>query len=221
MRQFKCAVFDVDGTLLDTSEGLISSVRYTIARHGARPLGDETIRSFIGPPIQDSFRRIYGYPEDVIREMAATFREHYKGEDLLKARPYEGIYEALAKLKEAGVTVAIATYKRQDYATRILEHFHFDRYTQHMFGSDFDGKLRKEDIIRLSLRAAGIEDNADAAMIGDSENDALGAERVGAAFLGVTYGFGFGSGAEIARYRPVGVANTPEEIAKIILGGRT
>lgn len=220
MRRFKCAVFDVDGTLLDTSEGLISSVHYTIDRYGLKPLDDETIKSFIGPPIQNSFRKVYGLPDDVILEISAAFREHYKEEDLLKAKPYEGIYSALQRLKEEEIEIAIATYKRQDYASKLLEYFGFDRYTNHIFGSDFEGKLKKKDIIRLALKHAGVVDYSNAVMVGDSDNDAIGSQEIGTSFLGVTYGFGFQSEEEIRRFGAVGAANTVKEIVQIILGGQ-
>ena len=220
MVKFKCAIFDLDGTLLDTSEGVISSVRYTVEKYGLKMLDDETIKSFIGPPIQKSFYRIYGFSDNVIKEMSATFREHYKNVDLLRARPYEGIYDTLEELKENGINVAIATYKRQDYAWRIMDHFGFNKYTTNIWGSDFEGKLKKEDIIHLALQHAEIKTSSDAVVIGDSDNDAIGAREIGASFLGVTYGFGFKFSEEIKMYGSIGVANAPEEIAGIILGGR-
>lgn len=220
MQQYKCAVFDVDGTLLDTSEGLISSVRYTVNSFGLEELDDDIIKSFIGPPIQNSFKRVYGFSDDVISKMSATFREHYKDVDLLKAKPYEGIYNVLERLKEANIKVAIATYKRQDYASKIMEYFEFSRYTNHIFGSDFEGKLQKKDIIELALKHTGIENYSDAVMIGDSDNDAIGAESIGTAFLGVTYGFGFKTKEEIMKFKSVGVADTTEEIVNVLLGGQ-
>ena len=57
---YEIAVFDVDGTLLDTTEGVIAAVEYTIEKKGLKPLDRETLLTFIGPPIQDSFARVYG-----------------------------------------------------------------------------------------------------------------------------------------------------------------
>ena len=76
-QQYKCVIFDVDGTLLDTSEGMLSAVRYTIAKFGLAPLDEATIKSFIGPPIQHSFKRVYGFVDEVIADMAAVFRDRY------------------------------------------------------------------------------------------------------------------------------------------------
>lgn len=217
-QQFKCVVFDVDGTLLDTSEGMLSAVKYTIDKFGLQPLDVDTIKSFIGPPIQNSFKRVYGFEENIIAEMAATFRERYKGEDLLLARPYDGIYEVFEYLNSVGIKTAIATYKREDYALRLLKHFHFDQYTDSMYGSDFEGKLKKKDIIERALKKADVNDYSRALMIGDSDNDAIGAAGIGTKFLGVTYGFGFKKKEDIYQFDPIGTATNTKEIIDIISG---
>lgn len=218
-QQYKCVVFDVDGTLLDTSEGVLSAVKYTIDKFGLEPLDTDVIKSFIGPPIQNSFRKIYGFEDDIIAGMAATFRDRYKGEDLLLAKPYDGIYEVFEYLNTVGIKPAIATYKREDYALRLLKHFHFDRYTDSIYGSDFEGKLKKKDIIELALKKAGVDDYSKALMIGDSDNDAIGAAGIGAKFLGVTYGFGFKKKEDVFNFDTIGVATNTKEIIDIISGG--
>ncbi len=219
-QQYNCLVFDVDGTLLDTSEGMLAAVRYTIERFGLEPLEEETIKSFIGPPIQHSFQRVYGFADDVIADMAAVFRERYKEKDLLLAKAYDGIYDVMDHLQQTGTAIAIATYKREDYAARLLHAFGFDRYTDLIFGSDFEGRLRKKDIIELALKKAGIADHAKALMVGDSDNDAIGAAEIGTDFLGVTYGFGFKTRADVERFRAVGTADTPREIIDFLVGGQ-
>lgn len=131
MPHFDLAVFDVDGTLLDTTEGVLSSVEYTIEHFGFEPLSEQRLKKFIGPPIQNSFADAYGLSGDILQEIASVFRNRYKDVDLLKAKPYDGIYEAMDSLVKKDVKIAVATYKRQDYAERILRHFGFDRYNRH------------------------------------------------------------------------------------------
>ena len=121
------AVFDVDGTLLDTSEGVLSSVIYTIKKHNLPAIDEKTLRTFIGPPIQDSFARVYGIQGNILQELATTFRNQYKDNDLLKAVPYDGIYKVFDALIAEGIKPAIATYKRQDYATIIMNYFGFNK----------------------------------------------------------------------------------------------
>lgn len=212
MPHFDLAVFDVDGTLLDTTEGVLSSVEYTIEHFGFEPLSEQRLKKFIGPPIQNSFADAYGLSGDILQEIASVFRNRYKDVDLLKAKPYDGIYEAMDSLVKKDVKIAVATYKRQDYAERILRHFGFDRYTDIMYGADHENKLKKRDIIEKCIRDSGISDYSSAVMIGDSDNDAIGARDIGVSFIAVTYGFGFDNAADAMEFPNAGIAETPAEI---------
>ena len=87
MQHFDVVVFDVDGTLLDTSEGVLASVKYTIKEHNLPEIDEEVLKTFIGPPIQNSFSKVYGLKGDILQELATTFRNQYKDVDLLKAVP--------------------------------------------------------------------------------------------------------------------------------------
>lgn len=216
-RRFKVAVFDLDGTLLDTSEGVLASVRYTIDYFGFAPLKDEQLKCFIGPPIQDSFAKTYGLKGNVLQEIATVFRSRYREADLFKAVPYEGIYDVFERLVENGIKPAIATYKRQDYATEILVHFGFDRYTDIMYGADHENRLKKNDIILRAIRDAGVVNPLEAVMVGDSDNDAVGAQLLGVKFIGVTYGFGFHTLSDVQRFPHIGSARETAEIARLIL----
>lgn len=220
MQRFKVVVFDVDGTLLDTSEGVKESVKYTIRKHSLKELDDVMLSTFIGPPIQDSFARVYGLSGDILQELATTFRNRYKDVDLLKAIPYDGIYDLMQKLLESDIKIAIATYKRQDYASAIMEHFCFDRYTDIIYGADHENKLKKRDIIEMALKDSGVTDYKEAVMVGDSDNDAIGAEGIGVEFIGVTYGFGFKNADDVNKFKNIGVANTCQEVASLIIGGK-
>lgn len=213
-RQFDVVIFDVDGTLLDTSEGIKSSVKYTVEKHGLSSLSDEVMDTFIGPPIQDSFAKIYGLNGGILQELATTFRNRYKDYDLLKAKPYDGIYEVFDELSQRGIKLAIATYKRQDYAVTIMKHFGFDRYTDIIYGGDHENKLKKRDIIQKCLTDMGVTDLKKAVMIGDSDNDAIGADKIGTEFIGVTYGYGFKNAEDVKKHPSVGVAETPLELLK-------
>lgn len=214
MSKYKLAIFDVDGTLLNTTEGVLSSVIYTMKELGLEVPSQAELLKFIGPPIQDSFKRQYGLEGDILQEIATIFRNRYKGDDLLKAYPYEGIFEAIERLKNDSVKIAIATYKRQDYALRIMQHFGFDQYTEIIYGADHENKLKKMDIIKKCLDDSGIIDYKDAVMIGDSDNDAIGADKIGVNFIGVTYGFDFKEKKDVDRFPNIGTATSPLEILK-------
>lgn len=192
MAKFDLAIFDVDGTLLDTQEGIVSSVIYAARTCGLSTLTKYEIkRLFIGPPIGQGFQNAYAISGKRLMEVVAVFRDHYIKQDLLRAKPYDGIFELCNFLQEYGTSMAIATYKRHDYALKLLEAFGFNRFTHNIHGSDFKGKFRKSDIIEQCILESGFRDRSRIVMIGDCESDAQGAEEAGIAFLGVTYGYGF------------------------------
>ena len=197
MKKYDLVIFDLDGTLLDTSEGILKSVRYTIDRYGLPMPSEEILRTFIGPPIQDSFRKEYGLSEGKAMEMANVFRERYKNEDLLLADYYPQIMESLKKLKDAGCKLAVATNKREDYAIDILRHFGMLDLMDAAYGTDFEGKLKKPDVINKCIETTGIRDKTKAIMVGDTKGDQKSAKKAGTHFLAVTYGFGYRPGEMI------------------------
>ena len=199
MGKYEIAVFDVDGTLLDTTEGVLASVKYTIDKMGFEPLSEDVLKTFIGPPIQDSFAKAYNLSGDILQDIATCFRNRYKDYELLKAVPYDGIYEVFDKLMERNVKLAVATYKRQDYAEAILKHFGFDKYTN-----------------ILCMVDLGVTDYSNAVMIGDSSHDAIGAEKIGMDFIGVTYGFDFRAPEDVYKFKAVGAAAMPLDLLNLI-----
>lgn len=214
--KYDLVIFDLDGTLLDTAEGVLAAVRYTIDKMGFSPLPEETLASFVGPPIQNSFADAYGLNGPILQTIAGIFRTQYAEKDLLKAKPYDGIYDLFDRLRASGVQTAVATYKREDYALRLLCSFGFDRYTALMHGGDHENKLKKRDIIERCITESGVRDRGRIVMVGDTEHDARGAAEIGVDFIGVTYGFGFRTSADADRYPNVGCARTPLAILRLI-----
>ena len=213
-RRYELAIFDVDGTLLNTEEGVLKSAEYAILQTGRALPDAQTLRTFIGPPIQDSFQRTFHVQEEELARITEIFRSCYSTQNLLKAVPYGGLYEMLDELFESGIRVAIATYKREDYALKILQHFGFDRYSVSSHGADAENRLKKADIIDLCIRECSVADKSKVVMIGDTEHDAMGAKQVGIDFIGVTWGFGFRNSEEVLSTGAVGSAEKPSDILK-------
>ena len=216
MSQYELAIFDVDGTLLDTTEGVLASVIYAMRVQNLSVPDTGVLRTFIGPPIQDSFAKLYGIQGQDLQEIADIFREHYKNCDLLKAAPYQGIFEVFQLLSKRNVKSAIATYKRQDYAETIVKYFGFDQFTNIIYGADSKNQLKKVDIIRKCIEQSSVSDYSKIVMIGDSAHDALGAKQLNIDFIGVTYGFGFRNNDEVDQYPNIGTAKTPVEIMDLL-----
>ena len=208
-------IFDIDGTLLDTTEGVLEAVKYAASTFGYQELTYDTLLNFVGPPMQDSFVRYYGCSREKAQEAANVYRSYYKERSLTKAVPYEGIFELCEELQKRGVKMAAASYKREDYAVKVLEYFGFDKFMASMHGADNNNVLKKSDIINLCFTETGAS-REEAVYIGDTVNDAVGASGAGVDFLAVTYGFGFKTPDDITPYPFIGVADRPLDILKLL-----
>ena len=206
--RIKAVIWDVDGTLLDTQKGLTAAYLYAIEQCHLPSKTDEELSSFIGPTPQTIFMTRFGLNEENAQHAANIFRERYKSHDLFKASLYLGVEDVLSDLYKAGIQQAIATNKRQDYATEICKHFGIDDYCDPIVGADNENKLTKADLIKKCLEELEISDLSSVVMIGDTEGDKQAAQAAGVQFLGVNYGFGF--------HNIPGYANSPEEICGII-----
>lgn len=211
----KAILFDLDGTLLDTTDGVLESAIFAAKKLGYEELPHETMLNFVGPPIQDSFIKWYGCSQNKAQEAANVFRTYYKENALYKAELYPDLIELLEELKQRDIKIGVATYKREDYAISILEHFGIAPFCITMHGADNFNKLTKADIVNLCIDELGTE-KSEVVLVGDTEHDALGAERIGIPFLGVTYGFGFKSMADVNIFPNIGCANCVKEVLTFI-----
>ena len=214
--QIRNILFDLDGTLLDTTEGILESAVYAARELGYPELPLETMLQFIGPPIQQSYMKHYGVSAEEAQHAAGIFRGYDKEKALLKASMYIGMEQLCETLKEAGLRMAVATYKREDYALTLLRHFGFDRWCDPMHGADNFNVLKKEDIVRMCMEEMGaLQENT--VLIGDTDHDARGAAKAGIPFLAVSYGFGYKPGEPvITDAELLGVAESPMQIAEIL-----
>lgn len=188
--KYSHVIWDIDGTLLNTREGVISSVEYTLDYLGYSKENAEKTITF--PKIKDAFIQLYNMNDEQAQLATDLFRDRYKEFDLFKAVPYDGIYDVMKYLQENGVKQAIATNKRQDYATKICVQFDFDEYCHPIYGTDKDGKLTKDKLILACLTCFSEKNQKIIpVMIGDTVGDKDAAEKVGIDFIGVNYGFGF------------------------------
>lgn len=214
---YRYAFFDLDGTLTDSSEGIINSIKYALEKNGY-PVPDEAeLLEFIGPPLADSFAGYLNLPKDQAQDMVDTYREYFAVKGLFENRVYDGAESMLAKLNRAGVELVLATSKPEKFARQILEHFELDKYFEHVVGAMLDGKLgRKSDIIKKALKDLEIKDHQQVIMVGDREYDISGANDSGLDSIGVLYGFG--RREELRQAGATQIAESTEEVVKYVLG---
>lgn len=210
--RYDLAIFDLDGTLLNTAKGIEAALRHTLKELSHTVPSETSLTAYIGPPIEQAFSELAGLEGDALRAAADRFRAQYSTNDLQKATPYSGIFDLLRSIQALDIKTAVATLKREEYAMRLLHHFGFHNYFDVMHGSDSAGRLKKKDLILLCMKECGNHDPQHAVMIGDTSEDARGAAEAGVDFIAVTYGFGFQATKDALPHAPIGIAHTPMEI---------
>ena len=188
---YKYVIFDFDGTVADSSEGVTASILYAYEAF-AKPLpDDETIRQFFGPPLVASFMKYAGVDEETGEEMTAKYRELYTDNAMYLLKLYDGMDELLKKLKANGIKIAIASSKPIKFFDKLLNKLEIKDYFDAVCGAAMDEKsTRKKYIILNALNQLGVEDKSEAIMVGDRKYDVLGAKEAGVKCVGVTFGFG-------------------------------
>ena len=179
-------IFDLDGTLTRSEEGIWNCVRYT-AEQMNRPIPDApTLRKFIGPPLTYSFQTWMGMTAEEAQEASRIYRSRYQTVGLFENRVYPGIRRLLRGLKAQGCWVGVATGKPQSPSERIIEHFGLAPFIDRVVGSQEQMGAEKDELIRGALP----EEYGEAWMVGDRKFDVEGGKRVGVKTLGVGYGYG-------------------------------
>ncbi|MCQ2522902.1 MAG: HAD hydrolase-like protein [Lachnospiraceae bacterium] len=202
--KYEGILFDLDGTLLDTREGVKDAVALTHKELGMEIPNEETLQRFVGPPMQDSFVREYGFSTDEAQHAADIFRSTYMHKSLFLAELYPGVIQLLGILRAEGYKIGVATYKREDYAIRLLDHFGISDYCDVIHGGDNFNQRKKSDIVKMCIAAMNIKGSGQVILVGDSEYDAIGAETAGIPFFGLTSGYGFKDESYYDKYKAVG-----------------
>lgn len=187
---YKNILFDLDGTILDTTEGVIEAVKITINELKLQMPDASTLKTFVGPTMQSSFEKHFKQDKQTALKNANLFRKNYKEHSLFIAKPYDGIIEILKYLKHNGFKVAVATNKSHQNAMDILKKFEIMQYLDYALGSDLEGKLTKTDIVNICIEKLNANKD-ETVLIGDSETDLKGAKQSDIDFIAVTWGFGF------------------------------
>lgn len=191
----ECVIWDIDGTLLDTTEGIISSVKYVIETLKLTRLSDDELLGFVGPKMHDSLNQYFGLTGERLQNAVDLFRDRYKSKDLFKAKMYSKILDVFEELKRNNFRMAIATNKREDYAIKLCQYFGLDKYVEFIHGTDNFNKLKKSELIQKCIEELKV-DKEKIVYIGDTQSDKIASENVGIDFIGVNYGYGFKNNKE-------------------------
>ena len=214
-KPYTTVLFDLDGTLTDPEIGITTCFQYALQHFGIEENDREKLRRVIGPPLLDSFMQYYGLSEDDAQLGIKYYRERFSDIGIFENTVYDGIPEMLNKLKEAGKKLVLATSKPHVYANRILEYFDLAKYIAFVAGSELDGtRTDKAEVIRYALEQTGTAAD-EAIMVGDRKHDVIGAIKNHMDVIGVLYGHG--SEEELLKADTSLLAQTPADVAKLIL----
>jgi phosphoglycolate phosphatase len=215
-------LLDLDGTLTDSAPGIIASLRTGFATTGFDVPSAEVLRTFVGPPLGASMTGIGLSPADADTVIAA-YRRDFEVHGMFDNSVIPGIPEALAGLRDAGVTLLVATAKPQHYARQIVEHFGLDSYLEggldgvHGAAAESAGLVQGKEVVVERAVAHAVALGADAAqvvMVGDREHDVHAAAHHGVATVGVTWGYA--APGELEAAGAAAIATTPEDMRKLL-----
>ena len=208
----KAILFDLDGTLTDSGEGIINCAELALRHYGIPIPSREEMHVFIGPPLRDTFIK-FGVPEDKAEEAIEIYRSRYIPIGKFENRPYPGIRELLEKLRAQGHRLYIATSKPEGMSTDILEHFDLAKYFTRICGATLDGsRSSKSQVIAYLLEQC--RDVSEAVMVGDTAFDVIGAQAHGMPCIGVSWGYG--TIADMERSGAAAIAHTTEELFELL-----
>ena len=211
--KYDAILFDLDGTLTESEPGIVNSVKYALEKMGAPEATDEQLRSFIGPPLFESFVRVGMFNEEQAHEAVKLYRERFSVIGWKENSVYAGIPALLRALKKRGAYIAVATAKPLDFSSLIIDYFGLAPYIDRLEAITLsDHHADKGTIVRRALP----ERFERACMIGDRATDIIGAIENNIDGIGALYGYG--SYGELSGAGAHAIAETVADLWDILLG---
>lgn len=215
MKKYNTIIFDLDGTLVDTSEGIINCYNNTAIKYQKNIIPKEKFKGIIGCPLYVGFTENYNMNDEEAKEAVIKYRKLYNEVGIYESNPYDGISELLKKLKNNGYNVAVATLKLEKFAKLMLKNHCLDKYIDIIYGPTESFEYKKSDLLNMVIKKFNIS-KSEAVLIGDSFYDSEGAKEAGIDFIGVTYGLGYSSIEEIKQGYHIGYSQNVENLFELI-----
>ncbi len=211
-------LFDLDGTLTDSGEGIINCVRYALQKCNMPVLNENQLRSFIGPPLLESFQSICGMTSEQAIFAVSQYRKRFASIGMYENTVYDGIPALLQQFTKKGYVLAVATSKPEVFAKKILKHFGLLNYFTAIAGSDIHKvDETKADVIKTVLQRLGITNEilSEVVMIGDRKYDIIGAKTCGIPCVGVSYGYA--PEGELEKYQADKIVLTVNDLKNLFM----
>ena len=212
-KERKIILFDLDGTLTDSGEGIINCA-YLALKHFNLPLPDrDAMRVMVGPPLRDSFLR-FGVAPEHVEEAIEIYRKRYVPIGMFENTPYPGISAMLAALREAGHRLFVATSKPESMAIEILKKFNLTGFFEKIYGASMDESRDSKDKV-IAYLLNDINSSSPIIMVGDTVYDVTGAAASGIPTIGVSWGYGIPK--EMVSAGAIAIVDTPAQLADYLL----
>lgn len=212
--KYKYILFDLDGTLSASAEGIRYSLEKTCEAVGVEGVDFSDYTKYIGPPLVSTFKNICKFPDEIFDKAYDIYMRHYAEKGIFMNKPYDGIEETLVKLREKGFKLAVCSSKLEENSEKVVDIIGLTKYFDAVCGSNRDSTRKdKKDLIPYAVeRLGGTLDKA--VMIGDTYFDAKGAELCGVDYIACAYGYG--DMAKMLEYPHIAVAENPIDILNIL-----
>lgn len=212
--KYDAVLFDFDGTFADTGIGIFDCIQYAVSALGREPLSRETLRTFIGPPIFDSFKRELNLNDEESLFAVEKYRELYAESGIYRFEVYEGTKELFEEMNASGIKVAFASSKPKHFIERIVDYLKIGNLVSYVSGPESDkAHDDKSILINRAVNSLGV-DKSRTLMVGDRHFDINGANKAGVESVGVTYGYG--SEDELRTAGATYIVHSTNELRKII-----
>lgn len=216
---YEYIMFDLDGTISDPKVGICTSVQTALNRMGIEVADINELTPFIGPPLRDSFRNFYGIKEEDIERTIGYYRERFSTVGLYENELYDGIFDLLKELHDAGKKISLTSSKPEVFVKKILDFFKITEFFDVITGSDLAGKRENKKMI-IDDSIAGLfgdkpVDLSKIVMVGDRKFDIEAAIEAGVSNIGVSYGYG--SKEELSKAGADIIVDSVEELRRELL----
>ena len=217
---YQYIIFDLDGTLIKSEEGLFDSITYALEKSGVDPGDRKDMKRMSGPVLWESFQKFYNMSAEEADRANVYFVEAYDKEGIYNASVYEGVEQMLETLRNAGRILLVVTAKPRDMAERVLNHTGIDKYFQAVIGpargnkKTDKGSLLREALSFLAKTGTDHFQKEQAVMVGDRMFDMQGAVETGIPSIGVLYGYG--DRQELINAGATLLADTPADVVKLL-----
>ena len=194
-KNFKCVVFDLDGTLIDSGPDLLDSLNFVLKENKLSEIGIEVIGNLVGDGAEAMIRKGYAFlkenlDEKLIPKLIKIFLQHYELNCTNKTKLYPNVMEILYFLKAKRIKVCICTNKKQFLAEKIIQNLALNKYFDLIIGSQKSLKLKPHtDMLKKCVSNLKVL-FSETIFVGDSENDVIPANKLGITSFFVDYGYG-------------------------------